>query len=162
MFIHCRRTPTLVTARFTSAAFALTLCLALAALVGCSKQQSTPQEDWSPGAKDAVKANVTAGGVPTRYEAHFEDNELQRIIETRSSGSRQDCGEYTFKGARLIEYRGTTIDGRTQAGLTFNLQGVLTNNRGDLTPEEIAAIANRAQLLRSLALSRKASQGHGG
>lgn len=154
--------PTPVAARSPSVGIALALCLGLALIAGCSKQQPAPQESWTLDAKDVTKGNVTAGGVQTRYEAHFDGQQLQRIIETRSVKSREDSGDYTFRGARLLEYRGVTLNGRTQAELTFNMQGVLTSDRGDLTPEEIAAITNRGQLLRSLALSRKSSQGHGG
>lgn len=160
MFIACRRTPTSVIARFIS--LALSACLGAVLIAGCSRQQPEPQQDWSLGSNDIVKASTTAGGVPTHYEAHFDGSQLQRIVERRTVGAREDAGAYTFKGARLMEYSGATINGRTQVRLTFDLQGALTGGQSSATGEEVAEITNRSQLLRSLALTRRTSQGHGG
>jgi hypothetical protein len=152
MFRLCRHTPTLTG-----------LLIALATFAGCSKPAPQQTDDWSLQAGEVVKAHGEIGGIVTRYEARFdEQGALTSITETRVADARELAGAYTFKGARLLEYKGATIDDAKDIAITFNLQGALTAGGEDLSPEEIAAITNRAQLLRSLALTRKTSQGHDG
>jgi hypothetical protein len=144
-----------------TAQLALLAGFAFALNAGCSRQEpASPQDSWSLESPDAIRAEVTAGGIATSYTAHFVAGELQRITEIRKSADGQRAGEYIFKGARLIQYRGQTIEGDADAELVFNMQGALTSGTG-LSQEAVAAISNRAQLLRSLALARRASRGHG-
>ncbi|MBB6094572.1 hypothetical protein HNQ60_003459 [Povalibacter uvarum] len=151
MFSLCRHAPTFIA-----------LLIALATFAGCSKPAPQRTDDWSLQTGEVVKAHAEIGGIATRYEARFDkEGALTSIIETRTPDARELAGAYTFKGARLLEYKGPTIDGAKDAALTFNLQGALTAGGEGLSPEEIAAVTNRAQLLRSLALTRKTSQGHG-
>lgn len=153
MFRLCRHAPTLIA-----------LLTALATFAGCSKPAPQQQaEDWSLQSAEVVKAHGEIGGIATRYEARFDkEGALISIAEARTADARELAGSYTFKGARLLEYKGATIDGARQTALAFDLQGAVTAGGEGLSPEEIAAITNRAQLLRSLALARRTSQGHGG
>lgn len=151
MFSLCRHAPT-----FTA------LLIALALFAGCSKPAPQQADDWSLQKGEVVKAHGEIGGIATRYEAHFDKGALTSITEARSAAAGELTGAYTFKGARLLEYKGATIEGAKQISLAFDLQGALTGGGEGLSAEEIAAITNRAQLLRSLALARRTSQGHGG
>ena len=142
------------------------LLMALLGTGACSKQQaSAPDDSWSPEAAEVLKAEVTAGGVPTTYSAYFEAGQLQRISEVLkpaagANGARAS-GDYAFKGARLLQYRGTALLSEENIELSFDMRGVLTGSSGAISDAELAAILNRAQLLRSLALARQSTQTHG-
>lgn len=124
--------------------------------------------------RDTVKANASPGGVPTAYVAYFDAGQLQRITETRKpqgikpQGADAAKGEYVFYGARLTQYRGAALNDGSSGGsgieLKFDMQGALTASNpgaGDpISDEEVGAIRNRAQLLRSVALARRATQSH--
>lgn len=115
--------------------------------------------------RDTVKANASPGGVPTAYVAYFDAEQLQRIAETRKTGGAGTArGEYFFYGARLTQYRGAALNDGSSIELNFDVQGALAaSNPGAgkaISDEEVAAIRNRAQLLRSLALARRATQSH--
>lgn len=121
--------------------------------------------DVATDPRDTVKANASPGGVPTAYVAYFDAGQLQRITETRKpqdAGAAQ--GEYVFYGARLTKYRGAALNGGSGIELNFDMQGALTASNpgaGDpISDEEVGAIRNRAQLLRSVALARRATQSH--
>jgi hypothetical protein len=144
----------------------------VAALAACS-EGSTPQSvresapslttlsplEAEPG---ALHAKWNAGGIPAEYVAHFEANQLARINEQRQPVNVAPVrSEYTYKGARLLSYRGAKLSDAAQLDLHFDMQGVLQSGQGvNVSEEEIAAIRNRAQLLRSHALAQRATKMH--
>ena len=151
------------------------IALVLAALLtSCSKQEPPPATTPQPAASAPTpssredSANVThaklnAGGVKASYAAHFDSDKLARIEEERHAPDGATFnGEYTYQGARLLRYRGARVAAPGTLDLQFDLQGALQSGQGpDVTNEDIAAIRNRAQLLRSHALAQRSSQGHG-
>jgi hypothetical protein len=151
------------------------LLLSAALIAGCSKQESPPATQTAPPTVPAVpqageqgddadvtRAKLNAGGVPAAYAAHFDAEKLVRIDEERRPPNGAPLnGEYTYQGARLLSYRGAKMDAPGTLELQFDAQGTLqSGRRPDLTEEDIAAIRNRAQLLRSHALAQRASRGH--
>jgi len=152
----------------------LALMLTTSLVAGCSKQpapvESAPPPPSAttamPSAQaldpDVTRAMLDTGAMNAQYAAHFENEKLVRIDEQRvlQSGAALR-GEYTYQGARLLHYRGGKIAGPATLDLKFDLQGVLLSGRGpDVTDEDIAAIRNRAQLLRSHALAQRATRIH--
>jgi hypothetical protein len=150
----------------------LTATMILALLTACSDRstpQSTPEPsspqttlaplDAEPG---AVRAKLNVGGIPAEYVAHFEMDQLARIDERRQPPNVSPLrSEYTFKGARLLGYRGAKLTDAAQLDLEFDMQGVLQSGHGpNVNDEELAAIRNRAQVLRSHALAQRATQMH--
>jgi hypothetical protein len=150
--------------------------LMLLALGACSKEpaQPTPSgplvtaparpQDASTGAQPSVSqtvsSHVNATGVAATYDATFVAGQLQRIDEQRADAHR---GEYQFRGARLLHYRGSGLSSADAIELRFGLQGALTFASAGAKPvpaEEISAIRQRAQLLRSHALAQKSTQEH--
>jgi hypothetical protein len=144
--------------------------------VGCSERHATPaanttnesapvpeEEDTS---QDVIKAALPLGNVAATYRASFEDGQLKRIAEERKpQGAAARRGKYVFYGARLIEYSGAALQSDATLELHFDMQGGLVSAAGSAgKPEdaELSAIRNRAQLLRSHALARKSTRGHGG
>ena len=157
MFRRCRRGQTV-----------LALALSLAAtLSACSRRDSTPApaaetpssventQDAEPA--DVLKASATAAGVRTKYAAYFDNGQLTRITETREPAGN---GEYVFYGARLTQYKGAALDSPANIELTFDLHSGVAGNAAALADGEISAIRNRAELLRSLALSRRSTLSH--
>jgi hypothetical protein len=149
------------------------LLLTAVLLAGCSEKPAPvaatppPAPATTAAQPETDNANVTraklnAGGVAAGYSAHFDAEKLVRIDEQRQpQGGAALSGEYTFQGARLLHYRGAKITQPATLDLEFDMQGVLQQGRGpDVTDEEIAAIRNRAQLLRSHALAQRASRAH--
>jgi hypothetical protein len=106
---------------------------------------------------------VNAGGVSASYAAHFDNEKLVRIEEERrAQGGAMLTGEYTYQGARLLNYRGAKPTAPASLNLEFDMQGALRSGQGpDVTEDDVAAIRNRAQLLRSHALAQRSSRGHG-
>ncbi len=139
------------------------LLLAVGLLAGCSKREPpATQDDWSLDPANTLRAHVKAGGVDTTYTAHFDGTQIKRIAEARKpDAARTVQGEYEFSGARLLHYRGGALLGDTQIELRFDMQGVLLESTG-ASEAEVAAIRDRASLLRSLALTRRTTQSHGG
>ncbi|HKS58159.1 MAG TPA: hypothetical protein VJS12_22880, partial [Steroidobacteraceae bacterium] len=83
-----------------------------------------------------------------------------RIVEQRAD-SRQ--GTYDFRGARLLHYSGSGLSTADPIELRFDLQGALTLSKagaGAVPAEEVSAIRERAQLLRSHALAQRSSRDH--
>ena len=142
------------------------ICFAAAllavALSACSDRKTAPSAtQWLPPSGDVMRGNVAAGGIPTSYAAYFDQDHLGRIIETRKpADSSNATGDYVFTEARLIQYKGTALHSDAAIELTFDLHGVLTAATPGIDSQEIAAVRTRAQLLRSLALARHASQTH--
>jgi hypothetical protein len=144
--------------------------LILLALGACSKEpappQSTPLTPAITPAKAAtadahtLSGQLNAAGITAKYDATFEDGERLRIVEQRADSR---TGEYEFRGARLLHYSGRGLSAASPIELRFNLQGALelaTAAGGTVPPEEISAIRERAQLLRSHALAQKTSHNH--
>jgi hypothetical protein len=143
--------------------------LILLALGACSKQSTpppsaplitAPTEVAAPAAALKVSSQLNAAGIAATYDATFEEREHVRIAEQRPDARN---GEYEFRGARLLHYSGSALSSAEPIELRFNLQGALElakSGNGTVPPEEISAIRERAQLLRSHALAQKSTQEH--
>lgn len=139
----------------------------LAALSGCSKSPPPTQTLTSaaaplPAASDQVlRAQIDAAGIATDYAALFESDRLVKIVEHRRAGASILAGEYEFSDARLTRYRGAKPRDEAAIDLQFDLQGTLAARDGaDVSDDEIRELRNRAQLLRSHALARRATKLH--
>jgi len=144
--------------------------LILLALGACSKEPAPPQTtSLAPtvapakaAATDArtVRGRVNAGGIAATYDATFAAGERVRIAEQRADSRN---GEYEFRGARLLHYSGAGLSSAEPIELRFDLQGALElakSGSGSVPPQEISAIRERAQLLRSHALAQKSDHDH--
>lgn len=112
--------------------------------------------------RPAPALTVEAAGIPTTFVAHYMGATLRRITESRGSAQAQH-GEYEFQGARLLRYRGQTLDGADTLELDFDAEGkLLAARKGDenASEEDIRAIRSRASVLRSLALAQHATSSH--
>jgi hypothetical protein len=145
--------------------------LILLALGACSKEPTTaqsapltpaiaPTNEVAANAR-TLSGRINAAGIEATYEATFEEGERVRIAEQRADSRN---GEYELRGARLLHYAGGGFSSPEAIELRFNLQGVLelakSHSGGAVSPEEISAIRERAQLLRSHALAQKATRDH--
>lgn len=148
--------------------------LILLALGACSKESqppaqptpSTPLVAAAPQTADAtadartLNSHVNAAGIAATYEATFGAEEQLRITEQRQDSRN---GEYEFRGARLLHYSGGALSSPAPIELRFDLQGVLTLSKagaGAVPAEEVSAIRERAQLLRSHALAQRTTRDH--
>jgi len=162
MFSTCRKQQTATSSMIDSARRISSLVglIVLAAIGGCSRQPTpAPEEPWiSEG--QVLRAESQAGGIDTSYAAYFDEDQLTRIIEKRRT-PRASQAEYKFTGARLIAYRGDAITAeQSDVDLSFDMKGAVTHVSKNVDAQEIAAIRNRAQLLRSLALARRSTMQH--
>jgi hypothetical protein len=149
--------------------------LILLALGACSKQPAPPPSaplvtavpqtyektthDTKAGAP-TISSHINAAGLAASYEASFEDNERLRIAEQRADSR---SGEYEFRGARLLHYSGGGLSSPDAIELQFDLNGALTLSKagtGPVPAEEVSAVRERAQLLRSHALAQKSIRDH--
>jgi hypothetical protein len=153
-------------------------CLLLSVLVasGCSDKpapvvqstdaSATPSEpatsSLAPADANIIRAKLNASGVAAEYSANFESEKLVRIDEERQPQPGSTLtGQYTYQGARLLRYQGAKVTQPAQLDLQFDLQGALQSGQGtDISNEEVAAIRDRAQLLRSHALAQRTSRSH--
>ena len=153
-----------------SACRSLQTGLILLALGACSKEPEAPPSaplvaaipDAQDTAADAhtVSSRINATGIEATYEATFEEGERLRIAEQRADSR---SGDYEFRGARLLHYSGGALSSPEAIELRFDLQGALTFSKvgaGAVSAEEISAIRERAQLLRSHALAQKTTRDH--
>ena len=145
--------------------------LILLALGACSQEpappQSTPLAPVIATAKTGFAGAMTlsgqlnAAGIATKYDATFADGEQLRIREQRADSR---TGDYEFRGARLLHYSGNGLSSADSLELRFNLQGAVelakSSAGSTVAPEEISAIRERAQLLRSHALAQKNNHNH--
>ena len=145
--------------------------LILLALGACSKEPTTTQSaPLTPAiaptnevAANAPKLSgrINVAGIEATYEATFQEQERLRIAERRADSRR---GEYELRGARLLHYSGSGLSSADAIELRFSLQGVLelakSGSGGTVSQEEISAIRERAQLLRSHALAQKTTKDH--
>nr|WP_298718857.1 hypothetical protein [uncultured Steroidobacter sp.] len=152
-----------------------TISLLIATLLlaaGCSKQpeSSAPPSqplvelsaaDPQPAATQQFRSSFAPGGIAATYRAEFKEGKIQSLEETR--GANSQTGSYEFLGARLMKYRGAALSSNDSIELQFDEQGkVLQARAGDrsVSAEEITAIRDRAQSLRSHAVSQYAVKGH--
>jgi hypothetical protein len=164
--------------RTLAAAMAMTMAMA-----GCSERHAAPasttanetaaqsepqiapllEEDMA--SHDVIEAALPMGDVAATYSAAFETGQLKRIAEERKpAGAAPRRADYVFYGARLMEYSGAALQSDATLELRFDMQGGLlsaTGSAGKPGDAEINAIRNRARLLRSHALARKATRAHG-
>lgn len=139
--------------------------------VACSKEQPAPSPstplverraaDPAPTATEEFRSSFAPGGIDAKYRATFSEGQIQSLEETRKATSQTAL--YEFRGARLMKYRGAGLTSNDEIELEFDLRGkVLTARAGDkeVDPEEITAIRDRAQSLRSHAVAQHAVQGH--
>ncbi|HKU13081.1 MAG TPA: hypothetical protein VJQ52_01725 [Steroidobacteraceae bacterium] len=148
--------------------------LILLALGACSKEPATPvaplvtapaqardaSADAQPTVTESVSSHVNVAGVAATYDATFAAGQLQSIVEQRADAH---SAEYQFRGARLLHYRGSGLANPETIELRFDLQGALTLAKagsGTVPAEEISAIRERAQLLRSHALAQRSTRDH--
>jgi hypothetical protein len=136
---------------------------------GCSDRDSA-QETLSPtplitappqAAETPTAVQIQAGGMAAQYVPYFTGEELRKITERREGAAKPS--EYHFQGARLLRYRGVSLQSETPIELEFDLKGSLVKSRGADAPvadEEVAAVRNRAQILRSHALAQRATHSH--
>jgi hypothetical protein len=145
--------------------------LILLALGACSKEPTEPQRasptpaitqtnDVAANAR-TFSGHINAAGIEATYEAAFEEEERMHISELRADSRK---GEYELRGARLLHYSGGGLTNTDAIELRFSLQGVLelakAANGGAVSQEEISAIRERAQILRSHALAQKTTRDH--
>jgi hypothetical protein len=150
----------------TCALNALVLTLAFA---GCSKAPPSPSAplvtapDQDSDAQ-SIRASLTSNAIRSTYTAHMKSGRIQSIDEERSSATLPAArGTYSFCEARLLRYRGDAIGGAGSIEVEFDLHGAIKSSHaatGAASAEQIAAIRNRAELLRSHALARQAMQVH--
>lgn len=143
--------------------------LILLVLGACSKQAPAPQTplvaaaaqtQQAPAAAEKISSHVNAAGIAAKYEATFAAEEHVRIVEQRADSRN---GTYDFRGARLLHYSGSGLSTADPIELGFDLQGALTLSKagaGAVPAEEVSAIRERAQLLRSHALAQRSSRDH--
>lgn len=138
---------------------------------GCSKQPPAAAPPSAPlveqraadatPAADELHSSFAPGGIVATYRATFSDGKIQSLEETRRATSQS--GTYEFFGARLVKYRGAALGSSDTIELEFDRQGKLLVARAgdkDVSAEEITAIRDRAQSLRSHAVAQHDVQGH--
>jgi hypothetical protein len=148
------------------------LVASLFMVAACSKEPPTPTAattplveqraaDPQPLRVEEFQGKFAPGGIATSYRATFSNGLIQSLQETRESNAQS--GTYEFLGARLMKYRGAALSSAENIELEFDQQGkVLVNRAGDksVSAEEISAIRDRAQSLRSHALAHHDVRGH--
>lgn len=151
----------------------LVAAAAIVVLAACSKQPETSSAPTTPLVEqsaidpkasriDEFEGEFAPGGIATRYRATFSDGQIKSLAETRESNGQ--TGVYEFNGARLMKYQGAALSSTQTLELEFDQQGkVVINRAGDkeASAEEISAIRDRAQSLRSHAVAHHEIRGHG-
>lgn len=129
-----------------------------------AQSESMPDQTSSTaddGNGETLSAAVAAGGIPTQYIAHFEQDKLTRIEETRQADRQR--GTYEFYGARLMNYSGAALNSGAPLSIQFSLQGAVESAQSNGTTAsdtDVSAIRSRGQLLRSHALAQRATRAH--
>lgn len=148
------------------------LIATLLLVTACSKEPQPATAPHKPlveqSAADPVQKSATEfrgsfapGGIAATYRARFSEGKIQSLEETRTASSQ--TGTYEFLGARLMKYHGAALNSNDTIELEFDEQGrVLKARAGDkeVGAEQITAIRDRAQSLRSHAVSQHSVQGH--
>jgi hypothetical protein len=141
-------------------------------VTACSKEPAPPSAstvplveqraaDAQPARIEEIQGKFAPGGIAATYLATFSDGQIKAVAETRESDGQS--GAYEFHGARLMKYQGAALSSAEKIELEFDQQGkVLVSRAGDkeVSPEEISAIRDRAQSLRSHALAHHDMRGH--
>ena len=141
-------------------------------VAACSKEPAAPPASSTPLVEqraadpqpvriEEFQGKFAPGGIATSYRATFSNGQIQSVQETREASSQS--GVYEFLGARLMKYRGAALSSAENIELEFDQHGKLLLNRaGDraVSAEEISAIRDRAQSLRSHALAHRDVRGH--
>jgi hypothetical protein len=141
-------------------------------VAACSKEPATPITPTTPlveqSAADPEAARIeefdgkfAPGGIAASYRATFSDGQIKSLEETREPNAQ--TGAYEFLGARLMKYQGAALRSAERIELQFDQQGkVLVNRAGDkaASAEEISAIRDRAQSLRSHAVAHHDVRDH--
>ncbi|HEU4602176.1 MAG TPA: hypothetical protein VFS24_09415 [Steroidobacteraceae bacterium] len=153
------------------AQIALLLTLALA---GCSKPPPATSEPsvtgplvtapTAPADTQRLKSSLTSNGIRSQYIAHVTDGRIRSIDEDRTGANSTAHGTYTFYEARLVKYDGDALNSAGRLDIEFDMHGAVTKSQaadGAASKEEIAAVRNRAELLRSHALTQLDVQAHG-
>lgn len=153
--------------RTNTSAIIATLLLVTA----CSKEPSVPPSPSIPlveqraadatPATDEFRGSFAPGGIAATYRATFNEGKIQSLEETRQPTSQ--TGTYEFLGARLMKYHGAALGSNDTLELEFDQQGkVLVARAGDkdASTEEISAIRDRANSLRSHAVAQHDVRGH--
>lgn len=110
---------------------------------------------------EELHGKFAPGGIAASYRATFSDGHIKTLEETR--GASAQIGAYEFRGARLMKYRGAAVGSDMNIELQFDVHGkVLVARAGDkeVSTEEITAIRDRAQSLRSHAVAQHDVRGH--
>lgn len=138
----------------------------------CSKEPEPSQAPSRPlveqSAADPMQASTdefhgsfAPGGIAATYNARFKEGKIQSLEETRKATSQ--TATYEFLGARLMKYRGAALNSSDTIELEFDQQGQLVRASAggkEVSAEQISAIRDRAQSLRSHAVSQYAVKGH--
>jgi hypothetical protein len=137
-------------------------------VAACSKEPATPTPLVEQSAADPKAARIeefdgkfAPGGIATSYRATFSDGQIKSLEETREPNAQ--TGAYEFLGARLMKYQGVALRSAEKIELQFDQQGkVLVNRAGGkaASAEEISAIRDRAQSLRSHAVAHHDVRDH--
>jgi hypothetical protein len=141
-------------------------------VTACSKEPATPSAstaplveqraaDPQPASVEQFEGKFAPGGIAATYLATFSDGQIKAVAETRESDGQS--GAYEFLGARLMKYQGVALRSAEKIELQFDQQGkVLVNRAGGkaASAEEISAIRDRAQSLRSHAVAHHDVRDH--
>lgn len=127
---------------------------------------TTPLVEQSAADPKAVRieefqGKFAPGGIAASYRATFRDGHIASLEETRDPNAL--TGAYEYRGARLMKYHGVGLSSTANIELEFDQQGkVLVSRAADkeVSTEEISAIRDRAQALRSHAIAQHDVQGH--
>lgn len=146
---------------------------ALFIVAACSKEPAPPAASTAPLVEqraadpqstariEEVRGKFAPNGIAASYRATFSDGHIQSLAETRDATAQ--TGAYEFHGARLMKYQGDGLLSAQRIELEFDPQGKLLVNRAGgraASPEEIGAIRDRAQSLRSHAVANRDVRGH--
>lgn len=131
-----------------------------------SSAPATPLVEQSAADPKAVRVEefhgrFAPGGISASYRATFSDGHITSLEETREPSAQ--AGAYEFHGARLMKYQGAALGSAEKIELQFDQQGkVLVARAGsrEVSAEEISAIRDRAQSLRSHAVAQHDVRGH--
>lgn len=110
---------------------------------------------------EEFNSSFAPGGIAATYRTRFSEGKIQSLEETRKASAQ--TGTYEFLGARLMKYHGAALNSTDMLELEFDEHGkVLKAKAGDkdASAEEITAIRDRAQSLRSHAVSQHSVKKH--
>lgn len=150
----------------------ISVCAAVFIVAACSKEPTTPNVPSTPLVEQSAadpkavrieefRGQFAPGGIAASYRATFSDGQIKSLEETREPNAQ--TGTYEFQGARLMKYQGAALGSSDKVELEFDERGkVVVSRAGDneVKAEEISAIRDRAQSLRSHAVAHHGVRGH--